>query len=112
MALGKDPKKATQTQSLVTQVILKLPHANRMVTALIDCGAHQNFLSQKFVIEEGLQANPTTIGAYTIDGHHIAIYGRHTIDTQAIDRDGTKRSTEQEFLATDSDQYQVILGLP
>ena len=112
MALGKNPSQATQTECLVTQVVLCLSHANRKVNALIDCGAHQNFLSQKFVLEEGLIADPTTMGAHTIDGHRVAIYGRHAVETQATDMDGVTRSTEQEFLATDCDDYPVILGLP
>jgi hypothetical protein len=112
VALGKDPSRAKQTQSLTTQLILRLPHANRMVTALVDCGAHDNFLSQKLVVEEGLQAIPTSTGAHTIDGHRITIYGRHACYTQAIDMDGTEKDIKQEFLATDSDQYEVILGLP
>jgi hypothetical protein len=111
VALGKDPSRAKQTQSLTTQLILRLPHANRMVTALVDCGAHDNFLSQKLVVEEGLQAIPTSTGAHTIDGHRITIYGRHACYTQTIDMDGTEKDIKQEFLATDSDQYEVILGL-
>ena len=91
VALGKDPRKATQTQSLVTEVTLRLSHGNRVVTALVDCGAQENFLSQKIVVEESLTAQPTTIGAYTIDGHRIAVYGRHALETQATDINGNKR---------------------
>lgn len=112
VALGKDPKEAKPTNSLVTQVVLRLPQGNRMVNALVDSGAHENFLSQKFAIEAGLQADPTTMGAYTIDGHRVAIYGRHALVTQAIDMHGAKGETKQEYLATDSDQYDVILGYP
>jgi formate dehydrogenase assembly factor FdhD len=81
VALGKDPKTATQTRSLVTQVTLSLPHAKRTVLALIDSGAHENFLSQRFALEEGLTANPTDIGAHAIDGHRVIIYGRYTLET-------------------------------
>ena len=78
--MGKDPAQATQTQCLVTQIVLSLPHASRKVNALIDCGAHQNFLSQKFALEEGLVADPTTMGAHTVNKYRIAIYGRYTVE--------------------------------
>ena len=47
VGLGKDPSQATQTECLVTQIVLSLPHASRRVDTLIDYGAYQNFLSQK-----------------------------------------------------------------
>jgi hypothetical protein len=112
VALGKDPSRAKQIQSLTIQLILRLPHVNRMVTALVDYSAHDNFLSQKLMVKEGLQAIPTSTGAYIIDGHRIIIYGQHACYTQAIDMDGTKKDIKQEFLTTDSNQYEIILSLP
>lgn len=84
MALGKDPKEAKPTQRLVAEVALRVPRGTRMVTALIDTGAQENFLSQHLVVEEGLQAEQTSIGAHTVDGHHITVYGRHEIETRAF----------------------------
>ena len=60
MALGKDPKEAKPTQRLVAEVALLVPRGTRMVTALIDTGAQENFLSQHLVVEEGLQAEQTS----------------------------------------------------
>jgi hypothetical protein len=31
---------------------------------------------------------------------------------QVIDMDGIEKDIKQEFLITDSDQYEIILGLP
>jgi hypothetical protein len=112
VAMANNPSQATQTKCLVTQLVIGLLYASCKVDILIDCGAHQNFLSQKFALEEGLIADPTTIGAHTINKHRVIIYRRHTVEMQATDKDGVTRSSKQEFLATDMDDYQVILGLP
>jgi len=83
-----------------------------MLFALVDTGAQENFLSQKIVLEEGLQATPTRMSAETVDGHRISIYGEHTITTSAEDARGMARSCEHTYLATDISKYDAILGYP
>ena len=83
-----------------------------MANALIDTGAQENFISQHLAVEVGLQAEPAPIGAYTIDGHRVAVYGRHVCETRAIDSKGVSRTMTQTFLATDIKGYDVILGYP
>ena len=48
----------------------------------------------------------------SISGHHITIYGRHKLETHAIDVRGTAGYTEQEFLAADLEKLDMILGAP
>ena len=108
MTLSKNPSQAMQTECLVTQVVLCLPHANCKVNTLIDCRAHQNFLSQKFVLKKGLIADPTTIRAHIINNHHVVIYRRHAVETQTTDMNRVMRSTEQKFFIINYDDYSVI----
>lgn len=112
MALGRDPKEADPTQGLVAEVILRTPHGTRIANALIDTGAQENFISQRFIVEEEMKPEPTSTGAHTVDGHRIAIYGRHTVETRALDSRGVSRAINQTFLATDMKAYDAILGYP
>jgi hypothetical protein len=64
------------------------------------------------VVGEGLPPDPSSTGAHTIDGHRIAVYGRHALETRAIDSKGVLRATTQTFLATDIKGYDAILGIP
>lgn len=72
----------------------------------------ENFLSQKVIVKEGLVVQPSSIGAYTVDGHDVRIYGRHTCETHARDARGDSRSSMQQYLATDIKHYDAILGYP
>jgi hypothetical protein len=83
-----------------------------LVNALIDTGAQENFISQRVIAEEGMKPEPTSMGAHTIDGHRIAVYGRHIVETRALDSRGVSRATNQTFLATDIKGYDAILGYP
>ena len=100
------------SRALVAEISLSGPQGPRMVRALIDTGAQENFISQHVVAEEGLKAEPTSMGAHTVDGHRIAIYGRHAVETQATDAKGVTHSTTQIYLATDITGYGAILGYP
>jgi hypothetical protein len=87
-------------------------HGTRTLTALVDSGAMENFLSQRVIVEEGLQAHATSMGAYSVDGHDIRIYGRHICETHVKDTRGETRMSTQSYLATDIKQYDAILGWP
>ena len=100
------------SQVLATEIGLVGPQGTRMISALIDTGAQENFISQHIIVEERMEAEPTSIGAHTIDGHRIAIYGRHVVETQATDARGVTHSTTQTYLATEIRGYGAILGYP
>jgi transposase InsO family protein len=82
------------------------------VTALIDSGAQENFLSQRVIVEAGFQGEPTSIKAHTVDGSPVRVYGRHTIVTRATDMRGVSMDSRQSYIATDIRRYDMILGFP
>jgi hypothetical protein len=112
VALGQDPKEATKTNCLLTEVKLKLPHADRLLTALVDSGAERNVISQKFADEEGLRTGKAIEKTHSFDGHPVPVYGQLSLNVEAIDRGGITKTAEHEFLATDCKFYDVILGYP
>lgn len=112
VALGADPKNAKSSQCMLIDVELRFKHGIRRLNALLDTGAQGNFLSQRIVAEEGLKADPMTVGAIAADGHAITVYGRHDVDTVATDSNGVSRSSTIPFIATDIRRYDAILGFP
>lgn len=112
VALGKKLEDAKPTQCMLIDVELCGTHGKRKLFALLDTGAQGNFLSQRVAIEEGLQADPTSIGAMSSDGHSIVVYGKHAVDTVVTDSQGESRSSLVDFIATDIQKYDAILGWP
>ena len=102
-ALGVDPEYAKPAQCMIVKVALHGKHGIRMLYALLDIRAQGNFLSQSVAIEEGLRANLSSMGAMAVDGHSIAVYGKHTIKTEITDSRGECRGSDIEFIATDID---------
>ena len=84
--------------------------SDRTLVALVDTGAQSNFLSQKVVKEEGLNAVPSTQGIIGVDGRPLSVYGKHVLKVTAQDSAGVTRSSDWEFLATDIKKHDAILG--
>jgi hypothetical protein len=112
MALGASSKDAKPTQCMYIDVALHGEHGICKLFALLDTGAQGNFLSQKVAIEEGLRADSTSMGAMAVDGHSIAVYGRHAVEVEATDSRGESHSSTVDFIATDIKRYDAILGWP
>ena len=112
VATGRNPEGAKNTSRLTTRVILRTAQGNRTFLALIDCGANENFISQRVVVEQGLQATPSRVSAKTIDDHKVVIYGEHALSTFAIDSKGVRRESQQTYYACDMLAYDLILGWP
>jgi hypothetical protein len=112
VTLGVDPKNAKPTQCMLIDVELRLKHGIRKLHALLNTDAQGNFLSQRVAAEEGLRADPTTVGAVATDGHMITVYGRHAVDTVAIDSKGVSQSSLIPYIAINIKRYDAILGFP
>ena len=97
---------------LVTQIYLEESHENHMLNTLIDNGAQENFLSQKFVLKEGLQTKVTDMSAHTLDSHSFAIYRWIACETHATDSGGVAKSLIHFFLTINILYYNVILRWP
>lgn len=108
--MGRKTEGAKDTSRLTTSVEMRMAHGKRMLHALIDCGAEENFLSQRWVVEQGLRATSSTMAAKTIDDHKVVIYGEHMLSTAAIDSKGVQRESQQKFYACDMHAYDMILG--
>jgi hypothetical protein len=63
-------------------------------------------------VEEGFQANSTSMSAMAADGHSIAMYGKHTIKMEITNSLRECRVSEIEFIAMDIKRYDAILGWP
>jgi Reverse transcriptase (RNA-dependent DNA polymerase)/RNase H-like domain found in reverse transcriptase/Integrase zinc binding domain/Chromo (CHRromatin Organisation MOdifier) domain/Integrase core domain len=114
VALGLPPKavEAGKTTAMVVDIVISMRHGRRTLRALVDSGAHENCISQRVIVEEGLKALPSSMGAHAVDGHPIRVYGRHILETHATDMRGATRSFEQKYIATDILRYDVLLGYP
>jgi transposase InsO family protein len=98
--------------ALEMDIKIKTPKGKRALRALLDSGARANLISQRVIVEEGMQPLTMSPRAYSIDGHRIRTYGRHAIETHASDTGGVHRSTTQKYIATDMLVYDAILGYP
>ena len=93
-----------------TWITLQLPHGNRKILALVDSGANEGLVSQRFAIENRLKSTPVNRYGYAVDNHPITIYGSHEIVMQAKDSRGVIQASKRTFYATDMAHYDVILG--
>ena len=48
MALDKDPSTVKNTRCILIEVILYFSHGNRKITTLLNCGADEDLISQRF----------------------------------------------------------------
>jgi hypothetical protein len=61
-------------------------------------------------VEEGFQANSTSIGAKATDGHPIVVYSKHIVKIKITDSSDEYRVSNVEFIATNIKRYDAILG--
>ena len=81
--------------------------------ALIDSGAELNLVSQLFVKEAGWQLRPEGAPPVeTVDGRGIHVYGALRITTNAADRHAKSQQRQDEYIAADIRDYDMILGDP
>ena len=52
------------------------------------------------------------MGAMTVNGHLIAVYSQHAVNTEAINFSKELHSFKIDFIATDIKRYDTILGWP
>ena len=101
MTLDKNPSTIKNTRYILIEVTLYFSHGNRKVTALLDCGADKDLISQRFAKENGLEITSIERMGITVDGHRITIYGFYNIITKAKDSRSEVRATQRTFYATD-----------
>ena len=114
MALGLKPSKADllrERRCIEIETTLYLPHGNRKVKALLDCGAEDEIISQRFVKQNGLQETPVGRMGVAVDGHRVTIYGAHDLLLKAKDHHNVTQHTRRTFYATDMQHYDIIFGM-
>ena len=111
-ALGVPPTKR-RPRSLVLKGEISTQHGKHEVTALVDTGGEEIFVSQSFIktarIPEPEHA-PTMVRA--IDGHKIPSYGIHDLVFSLADSRGKKQERTLKAYAVDMRGYDLILGYP
>ncbi len=100
MALGKDPLMIKDIRCMLIEIILYLAHGNRKVTALLDYGADEDFISQRFTKENSLEITPIERIGTTVDEYYIIIYRSHNIITKTKNFRSEVRVTQHTFYAT------------
>ena len=100
-------------ESLEAQVEYKAKRGWKKTKALIDSGADMNLILQLLVKESGWQLRTEGApNAHSISGQRLQVYGVVTITMSIIDQDGKAKTKQNDFVATDLPDYEVILGKP
>jgi hypothetical protein len=114
MALGLKFSKADLLQKrkyIKIEIILYLPHKNRKVKALLNCGTKNKIISQRFVKQNGLQETPVGRMEVAVDKHKVTIYGTHDLLLKIKDHHNVTQHTRRTFYATDMQHYDIILSI-
>ncbi len=110
--LGLPPTKR-RPRALVLRGEITTPSGKRDVTALVDTGGEEIFVSQSFIKDAQIQEPkyvPTMVRA--IDGHQIPSYGMHDLAFGLADSRGRKQERTLKAYAVDMRGYDLILGYP
>jgi hypothetical protein len=79
VALNRDPKEIKRTKIIATYIILRSEchdYGENTAYILIDIGAEENFVSQRWIAERGLYTSDEIKNAYIINNYTI-IYEKH-----------------------------------
>ncbi len=84
---------------MLIEVILYFSHENRKITALFDCGADEDLISQRFMKKNSLEATPVERIKITVDGYYVIIYRFYNIIIKVKDSRNEVRITQRNFYA-------------
>jgi len=97
MVLGKNSLRVKDIRCIFIEVILNLAHGNRKITVLFNCGVDEDFISQRFTKENGLEATPIKRMGIIVDGYNIIIYRFYNIIIKVKDSRSEVRTTQRTF---------------
>lgn len=85
----------------------------RQVIALLDCGAHVNLISQKFVTQWDLEPCDAVLPQpEALSGQSMYCYGAYKLDYWLVDSWGHGRKCSTLFYAVDQKGPDIVLGMP
>ena len=84
---------------MLIEIILYFSYNNRKVTTLLDCGADEDLISQRFAKENGLEVTPIGRIGITVDRHYVIIYRSYNIIIKIKDFRNEVRVTQRIFYA-------------
>jgi hypothetical protein len=99
-------------QCIYLDVEIHISQGRRTLHALLDSGAHGNFISQAIVLEERIALERTTTRVNGVGGQDVTVYGRGPIEAHASDARGVTRGTRHPFYAANLVGFELILGMP
>jgi hypothetical protein len=79
VTFNKDPFKTTFSHAFIIIFNIRLEHRLRKIIILMDNNSDKNFISQRFVKENGLIDDLIKYIKKSIDKHTIIIYGKHDL---------------------------------
>ena len=94
---------------MIIDIMLYDKHGIHRLYILLNMGTQASFLSQKIIIKEGFWADSASMSTMAVDGHLIAVYSQHTVNTEAIDFSEELHSFKIDFIVTDIKRYDAIL---
>ena len=94
---------------MIINIALCSKHDIYRLYTLLNTGTQASFLLQKIIIKEDFQADPVFMGAMTVNGHLIAVYSQHAVNTEIIDFSKESHSFKIDFIVTDIKRYDAIL---
>ncbi len=101
VVLDKDLLTIKGIRYILIEITLYFSHENRKITTLLDYGANEDLISQRFTKENGLETTPVKRIKTTVDRHHIIIYRFHNIIIKAKNSRNEVRATQRTFYIID-----------
>ncbi|KAI9777423.1 MAG: hypothetical protein M1816_004730 [Peltula sp. TS41687] len=99
---------------LSTEVQVRTPTGWKTLTALIDSGANENFISHLRIAELGIKPrlDEATPRVTTIDETQLQVYGIYRPRIRATDNSGTTGESHSRLLAASFTGWDIVLGWP
>jgi hypothetical protein len=110
VALGKNPFKIISFYVFIVIFNIRLEHRFRKMIVLINNDFKENFISQRFVKENNLISDLMGRMKKFIDRYAIIIYGKYDLIIHIKDSQNQNQMNIINFLATDIERYDIILG--
>ena len=92
---------------------LQGPRGPRKVSALLDCGAEDNFMDQLLAAELGVKPDRSEQPRFqALNGQQLAVLGKTEARYRVQDNTGGHRGCLDQFVVGGIHGFDVVLGMP